>query len=56
MGSEVHPSVIGNDETGFSAPKITAKEGSDGEPRSDEHPQIPGWFAEHCPIWPGWLS
>ncbi|XP_024954827.2 spermidine synthase 1-like [Citrus sinensis] len=18
-----------------------------------DHPQIPGWFAEHCPIWPG---
>jgi hypothetical protein len=30
-------------------------EGNNGELRSDEHPQIPGWFAEHCPIWPGWL-
>ncbi|KAK2388741.1 spermidine synthase [Trifolium repens] len=28
-------------------------EGNNGELRSDEHPQIPGWFAEHCPIWPG---
>ncbi|GAU28715.1 hypothetical protein TSUD_216210, partial [Trifolium subterraneum] len=54
MGSEVHPSgVIGNDETGFSTPKIVAGEGNDGKLRSDEYPQIPGWFAEHCPIWPG---
>ncbi|XP_045810961.1 spermidine synthase 2-like [Trifolium pratense] len=54
MDSElVHPSgVIGYDENGFSAPKITVAEGN-GEPRADEHPQIPGWFAEHCPIWPG---
>ena len=57
IGSIVHPSgVTGDDETGFSTPKITAAEGNVGEPKSDEHPQIPGWFAEHCPIWPGWLT
>jgi len=57
MGSIVHPSgVTGDDETGFSTPKITAVEGNVGEPKSDEHPQIPGWFAEHCPIWPSRLT
>lgn len=57
MGSEVHPSgVIDNDKTVFSSPKITAVEGNNGEQENHElHPQIPGWFAEHCPIWPGWL-
>ena len=57
MGSIVHPScVTGDDETGFSTPKITAAEGNAEEPKSDEHPQIPEWFAEHCPIWSGWLT
>lgn len=18
-----------------------------------DHPKVPGWFSEHCPIWPG---
>lgn len=54
IGFKVHPSgVIGNDNTGFSTPKITAAEGNDGEPGSHVHPHIPGWFSEYSPLWPG---
>ncbi|KAI5407038.1 hypothetical protein KIW84_053338 [Lathyrus oleraceus] len=40
-------------EAPLSAPKIIDAKGNDEEAESDDHPQIPGWFAEHCPIWPG---
>lgn len=43
-------------EAPLSAPKIIDAKGNDEEAESDDHPQIPGWFAEHCPIWPGWLT
>ncbi|GAY38897.1 hypothetical protein CUMW_040240 [Citrus unshiu] len=26
---------------------------ADQKTKGLDHPQIPGWFAEHCPIWPG---
>lgn len=26
---------------------------SNEETKALDHPQIPGWFAENCPIWPG---
>lgn len=23
------------------------------EEPEDDHPKIPGWFSEYCPVWPG---
>lgn len=45
------------DKTDFSTRKITAAEGdNNGEEGSNVHPHFPGWFAEYCPIWPGWFT
>ncbi|KAB1212198.1 Spermidine synthase 1 [Morella rubra] len=46
--------MISNGENEISAqPDVTA-EGKDKDSCDDlKHPRIPGWFAEHCPIWPG---
>ncbi|RDX94747.1 Spermidine synthase, partial [Mucuna pruriens] len=50
---ENHPSgMISNGKIGFSTPSFT-HEGDDGEPEIRVHPQIPGWFSEYSPLWPG---
>ncbi|KAJ7956260.1 Spermidine synthase [Quillaja saponaria] len=39
---------------GISAvPHTDAKEEISKEPGDPVHPEIPGWFSEHCPVWPG---
>lgn len=29
------------------------REEADESTHKPHHPTIPGWFAEHCPVWPG---
>ncbi|RZC17115.1 Spermidine synthase, partial [Glycine soja] len=51
---ENHPScrLISNGKIGFSTPNFT-HERDDGEPEIRVHPEIPGWFSEYSPLWPG---
>ncbi|KAG5046268.1 hypothetical protein AAZX31_06G175800 [Glycine max] len=51
---ENHPSgrVISNGKIGFSTPNCT-HERDDEEPEIRVHPQIPEWFSENSPLWPG---
>ncbi|XP_017420213.1 spermidine synthase 2 [Vigna angularis] len=44
--------MISNGKTGFSTPTST-HEGDAGKPEIRVHPQIPGWFSEYSPLWPG---
>ncbi|WVZ18511.1 hypothetical protein V8G54_005833 [Vigna mungo] len=44
--------MITNGKTCFSTPTST-HEGDAGKPEIRVHPQIPGWFSEYSPLWPG---
>lgn len=46
--------MITNGKTAFSTPTST-HEGDAGKPEIRLHPQIPGWFSEYSPLWPGWF-
>lgn len=32
---------------------VSARVDEYNEEPEDDHPKIPGWFSEYCPVWPG---
>lgn len=33
--------------------RVSARVDEYNEEPEDDHPKIPGWFSEYCPVWPG---
>lgn len=50
--------VVRNGDSEVSLPPVSAgteynvKELADDD-LTDDHPKVPGWFSDFCPIWPG---